>query len=169
LVYPVIAQYCGTLRKRGRGKEWIVNVFLVDDSPLLRDRLKDMLLTVPGIEIAGEADNSGAAIDGILRLNPDVAIVDIRMPGGSGMEVIKSIQDADLPIVVIVLTNYPYRQYRERCLTLGADFFLDKSNDFERIPEVLEQLMQASAARGKKAKCAEYESLNGDCCKAPLN
>ena len=147
----------------------MVNVFLVDDSPLLRDRLKDMLLTVPGIEIAGEADNSRTAIDGILRLNPDVVIVDIRMPGGSGMEVIESIQKVDLPAAVIVLTNYPYRQYRERCLTLGADFFLDKSNDFERIPEVLEQLMQASGARGKKAKRAKHESVNKDCSKGRLN
>jgi len=103
-----------------------------------------MLLTIPGIEIAGEADNVSDAVKEIVRLSPDVVILDIRMPGGNGIDVIERVREAGLFPFIIVLTNYPYRQYRGKCLELGADFFFDKSSDFEKIPQVLERLAQVS-------------------------
>jgi DNA-binding NarL/FixJ family response regulator len=121
-----------------------MNVYIVDDSALLRDRLKTMLLTSTGIEIAGEADNPHDAVEGILRLHPDVVILDIRMPGGNGIDVIEKVKEKGSLPTLIVFTNYPHRQYREKCMDLGADFFFEKSQDFEKVPEVLERLLQVS-------------------------
>lgn len=117
-----------------------MKVYIVDDSPLLRDRLKAMLLTSAEVEIAGEADNPHDGIKDIRRLDPDVVILDIRMPGGNGIDIIEEIKGINSPPTVIMFTNYPHRQYREKCMNLGADFFFEKSRDFEKIPEVLEQM-----------------------------
>ena len=117
-----------------------MKVYIVDDSPLLRDRLKTMLLTSAEVEIAGEADNPHDGIKDIQRLDPDVVILDIRMPDGNGIDIIEEIKRINSPPTVIMFTNYPYRQYREKCMDLGADFFFEKSRDFEKIPEVLEQM-----------------------------
>ncbi len=117
-----------------------MKVYIVDDSTLLRNSLKNMLLASEGVEIAGEADNPHDGAEDILRLNPDVVILDIGMPRGSGIELIETIKSANLFTVVIVFTDYPYRQYRKKCMDLGADFFFEKSEEFQKIPGVLEQL-----------------------------
>ena len=121
-----------------------MRVFIVDDSAIVRVRLKAMFSEIPGIEIVGEAANARDAIKDIRKLKPDVAIVDIRMPGGNGIDALKNIKKMKQAPVVIILTNYPYPQYRKKCTEAGANFFFDKSSEFEKVMEVLEQLIQNS-------------------------
>lgn len=121
-----------------------MKVFIVDDSPVFRERLIDMLSELKGLEIIGQAESPKEAIEGIRKLNPNVVILDIRMPGGNGIDVLKNIKKGNPAIKVIMLTNYPYPQYRKKCMDAGADFFFDKSTEFERIPEVFKQLFENS-------------------------
>ena len=118
-----------------------MKVFIVEDSLILRQRLVDMLSELSEIEIIGEAGDKTEAIDSIRRLKPDVVILDIRLPKGNGIEVLQNIKKGKVPPTVIMLTNYPYPQYRKKCLEAGAEFFFDKSSEFERIPQVLKQLI----------------------------
>jgi DNA-binding NarL/FixJ family response regulator len=74
-----------------------------------------------------------------------VVILDIRMPDKSGIEVLKDIRNKKLPIRVIMLTNYPYPQYRKKCEELGADYFFDKVTEIEEIPKVIEELVKNKA------------------------
>jgi DNA-binding NarL/FixJ family response regulator len=71
-----------------------------------------------------------------------VVILDIRFPDGSGIDVLQAIKQDQPAPMVIILTNYPYSGYRQRCLNAGADFFLDKSTEFDQIPKLFEQLKQ---------------------------
>lgn len=103
-----------------------------------------MLSEIEGIEIIGEARDGIEARDRILELKPDVLVLDIRMPWRSGIDVLHDIKQHDPAIVVIVLTNYPYPQYRKQCMERGADFFFDKSTEFEKVPEVITQLLRDS-------------------------
>jgi DNA-binding NarL/FixJ family response regulator len=64
------------------------------------------------------------------------------MPGGSGLEVLRSIRLTHPSLWVLVCTNYPYPQYREECISAGANYFLDKSADFEKIPGILRDLIK---------------------------
>ena len=92
------------------------------------------------IEVIGQAQDVPEVFEAIRTLKPDAVILDISMPGGSGIDVLKEIKrDAAAPIVVI-LTNYPYPQYRKRCAEEGAEFFFDKSTEFHLVSEVLRQL-----------------------------
>ena len=119
-----------------------ITVFIADDSDIVREHLVTMLDELPRIVIVGQAENVTEAINGILELQPDVVILDIRMPGGSGIDVLQTIKQYEPAPVVIILTNYPYPGYRQKCLQAGADFFLDKSTEFDQIPELFEQHKQ---------------------------
>jgi DNA-binding NarL/FixJ family response regulator len=117
-----------------------MKVFIVDDSEILRGRLKSMLSTFKGVKIIGEAQNQKDAIDQIWKLKPNVVILDVRLSEGSGIEVLKEIKKDYPAPIVIVLTNYPFPQYQKKCMDIGADFFFDKSQDFHEIPVVFKQL-----------------------------
>jgi DNA-binding NarL/FixJ family response regulator len=113
------------------------HVFIVDDSPVVRDRLAAMISELPDVEVVGQADIAFEAINSIRRLRPTVVVLDISMPGGSGMYVLESIKKDQPNPLVIMLTNFANDQYRQKCLRLGADYLFDKSTEFERVTEVL--------------------------------
>ncbi|MBW1752178.1 MAG: response regulator transcription factor [Deltaproteobacteria bacterium] len=119
-----------------------MRVFIADDSMLIMERLKDMLAELPEIEIIGEARDGIGAIKAVRKLNPDVVILDIKMPGVDGIDVLKDIKNNNQNITVIMLTNYPYPQYRRKCMELGADYFFKKSTEFENVMDALKQLIQ---------------------------
>ena len=117
-----------------------MKVFIADDSIEIRKRIIAMLSDVERIDMIGQAENVQDAISSIHELNPDVVILDIRMPGGSGIDVLKTIEKRNRIPVVIMLTNYPRSQYRNKCLDAGADFFFDKSREFEKVIEVVNSM-----------------------------
>ena len=116
-----------------------VSVFIADDSLVVREHLVTMLDELAGIVIVGQAETVADAISAIGKLQPDVVILDIHMPDGSGIDVLQTIKQDEPAPVVIVLTNYPYPAYRQKFLQAGADFFLDKSTEFDQIPELFER------------------------------
>ena len=112
-------------------------VLVVDDSKVIRDRLRGILNDLPGATVVGEAEDGRQGVRMVEDLRPDVVILDIRMYRGSGIDALERIKQMDPSPVVAILTNYPYSQYRERCAALGADYFFDKSTEFVRIAEAL--------------------------------
>ena len=116
-----------------------IKVLIADDSLIVREHLVTMLEELAGIKVVGQAENVAEAISAIRILQPDVVILDIRMPGGSGIDVLQTIKQDEVAPMVIILTNYPYPAYRQKCLQAGADFFLDKSTEFDQIPELFER------------------------------
>ena len=119
-----------------------MKLFIADNSISVLERLIDMLSEFKEIEIIGQAKDAINATKSILKLKPDVVILDIRMPGNSGIDVLETIKKSENPPVVIILTNYPYPQYRKRCMDLGADFFFNKAKEFKKIPVVLKKLIR---------------------------
>jgi DNA-binding NarL/FixJ family response regulator len=113
------------------------NVLIVDDSTLVRQRLSALLAEAPGLRIVGEAANAAGALSAVRRLAPDAVVLDIRMPGASGIEVLEHIKADNPNILVIMLTNYDFDQYRRQCLASGADYFFNKAREFERVIDVL--------------------------------
>ena len=120
----------------------MIKLLIIDDSSILRERLITLISEIKGINVVGEAETVPEAIESIRKLSPDVITLDIRMPGGSGFDVLRSAKRHKPAPVVIIFTNYPYPQYRKKCMDLGVEFFFDKSGEFEKIPEVLEQLIR---------------------------
>ena len=124
----------------------MLKVFIADDSPLVRERLSTMLSdseTLGAVELVGYAEGARGAIKAIRHLEPDVAILDIRLSEGSGIDVIEAVKASGSASMIIVLTAFPYPQYRERCIEAGADFFFDKSTEFDRVSQVIADLCEA--------------------------
>lgn len=117
-------------------------VFIADDSEPVRQRLIALLSEIEGAEVIGQAGNHGEAVEGIRSLKPQVVILDIQMPGGSGINVLKEIKRDSRPPVVLMLTNHASPQYRKKCLEWGADFFLDKSSEFESLTPIFSGLVK---------------------------
>ena len=116
------------------------SVYVVDDSDFVRERLIEMLSELEGVEIAGGTGDPLEAVAAIRQMVPDAVILDIRLPRKSGIEVLRDIKKDRPSPVVIILTNYPYPQYQKECTEAGADYFLNKSTEFNKIADVLKGL-----------------------------
>ncbi len=112
-------------------------VFIVEDSVIIRGRIISMISTIKGVEICGVAGEPKEAINGIRESKPDSVILDLKLYGGSGIDVLQKIKEEQPDTKVIVLTNYPEPQYMKKCMDLGADYFFDKSEDFDKILYVI--------------------------------
>lgn len=118
-----------------------MKVLIVDDSPIVLARLLTLISDLDNIEIVGNAGEVGEAIQSIHKLRPDIVVLDIGLIGGSGCDVLRHVKLNYPSIIVIMLTNYPFQPYRQKCEELGADYFFDKSEEFDRVPEVLSEIV----------------------------
>jgi DNA-binding NarL/FixJ family response regulator len=100
------------------------------------------------VTVIGESGNAQEAPDAIMKQKPDVVLLDIHLLDGSGIDVLQRLKRAKPAPAVIILTNYPYPQYRQKCLEAGADFFFVKSTEFDQIVPALRQLIQRGGASG---------------------
>jgi len=115
----------------------MTSVFLVEDSPLIRDRLRGMLAEFPDISHAGEATGASSAIEAILRLRPQVVLLDLGLAEGGGFDVLRAVRATAPEVDCYMLSHtsaYPYRQLAER---LGARGFFDKAREFEQVRDML--------------------------------
>lgn len=117
-----------------------IRVFVADDSIVLRERVLEMLRDIPGVEVLGCAEDGLHAIDCIRQLRPDAVVLDIQMPRGTGLDVLKNIHTTNGSPLFVVFTNFPYPQYRKRALECGAQYFFDKTTEFEKLRDLFGQL-----------------------------
>jgi DNA-binding NarL/FixJ family response regulator len=117
-------------------------VLIVDDSSVIRQRLVGLLEEASGIDVVGEATDGTEGLELATALNPDVVVLDIRMPGMGGIELLERLRASNASTTAMVLTNFPYPIYRKRCAELGAHYFFDKSTEFNEAVEMLRGLSE---------------------------
>lgn len=116
-----------------------MRVVIADDSSIVRGRMASLLTDLKEVEIVGEAQDVPEAIESVTRLKPDVVILDMQMPGGNGIDVLEKIKEDRPSPIVMMFTNSPYSQYRQRCMDLGADYFFDKSTEVEKLLDAVKE------------------------------
>lgn len=119
-----------------------LRVFLVEDSTLIRERLEEGLGATGDIAIVGHADCAQDAIDALNALQCDAVILDLQLRRGNGFAVLRMLRGAahGPQPVIIVFTNFASPHYRDMSIRGGADYFFDKSRDYDRVREVLSGL-----------------------------
>ena len=117
-----------------------VTVFVVEDSPAIRERIVEMLTHVDAATLVGEAETAVDAIAGIRACHPDLVLLDIHLREGSGLDVLRATRAAASRPTFVVLTNDTSEFQRATCLAAGANHFLDKSLDFLRVTEIISTL-----------------------------
>jgi DNA-binding NarL/FixJ family response regulator len=111
----------------------IISVFIADDHQLVRMALRTLLEGESDIQVVGEAAATDAAIEGALRLRPDVLVLDMRMPGGGGTEVCRRVKSVAPEIAVLVLTSFDDDEELFGALEAGAGGYLMKDTRPERV------------------------------------
>jgi two-component system, OmpR family, response regulator len=113
-----------------------VTVLVVEDSAPVRARVV-ALLREYGLDVVGEAATVAATLAAADSLRPDAIILDLHLPDGDGMDILPILKARSPSPVVAVLTNSAHFECRDRCLALGADYFFDKSHEFEAVADAL--------------------------------
>ena len=129
-----------------------LKILLVDDMQLVLNRLKIMLSAIKHVSRAETAETAEKALSMIREFQPHMLLLDINMPGMNGIEILKHVRDNHCRhTVVIMLTNHSFSVYKDECLRLGANYFLDKSRDFLLLPAIIkaeqEKRLQRSIER----------------------
>lgn len=114
-----------------------MKILIADDSDIMRRRIAGRIGDLQGVNNLFEARDFDQTLKKISDVRPDVLVLDIRMPGGSGIDVLAAVPGPARPRVIIVFTNYTGPQYYERCRELGADYFFDKSGDIDKLVETV--------------------------------
>lgn len=132
----------GAVRKNGApGKP--LRILLVEDSPLLRGRLENMLSQHAAFKVTGLAAAEAEAIEKLDSVPYDAIVVDVELRPGSGIGVIRQARARNKDpkdgghVWIIVLTNYDLPTVRERCMQAGADHFLDKMREIDQLIPIL--------------------------------
>lgn len=123
-----------------------LTIYIVDDSPAVRERLVELVADLPNVRVVGEAGAIDEALEGVSAIRPRVLILDMQLRKGSGLLLLKQMRASRLfrPETVIIVTNYPTEAYRQASEECGADHFFDKTSEFERVRDVLIQLNSAA-------------------------
>lgn len=118
-----------------------MRVLLADDSGLILERLQEMVGTHKQAEIVGSYKNGSQTLEALLSLKPDLAIVDIKMPGLTGLEVLTEIRKVNKAVIFIILTLYSYDHYRQMAIQSGVDYFFNKADDFDKVSQVVAEMI----------------------------
>ncbi|MEU1016374.1 response regulator transcription factor [Streptomyces sp. NPDC005900] len=155
----------------------MIRVVLVDDQPLIRSGLRVLIADTPDLEVAGEAGDGAEAVELVQRLRPDVAIMDIRMPGTDGIGATRRINaDPESKTRVLILTTFDDDEYVYGALRAGASGFLVKDMPLKTIldgvrvvaagdaliaPSVTRRLIEEFAARPEPTATTRRAVVDG--------
>jgi DNA-binding NarL/FixJ family response regulator len=124
-----------------------LKIVTVDDSPIITQRLRSILADMDNVEFLGTANNASTALGLIHKLRPNVVILDIHLDDNilqfNGIDLLIALRKRYPDMKIIMLTNLTEDQYRTRCIGFGANYFFDKSNEFYRIPDALQEIALA--------------------------
>src|SRR5512137_2500925 len=109
-----------------------LKLLIVDDSALMCTHLAQILSEIEGVEVVGTSFNAADAYRVIENDTPDVAILDINLPDGNGIDILKKIKEKCLTTKAIMFTHYPFPQYETQCSHLGAEYFFDKGRESDK-------------------------------------
>ena len=116
-------------------------IFIVDDHPLVRESLTNLIDQTPDLTVCGEAESPHGALQAIARTAPDLAIIDLSLGNGSGIDLIRSVRSLFPNVPVIVLSMHDERVYAERSIRAGALGYIMKRESTKKIIEAIHHVL----------------------------
>jgi DNA-binding NarL/FixJ family response regulator len=136
-------------------------VFLVDDHPLVREWLTNLIHQQPDLSVCGESETAAEALEAIIKLKPDVAIIDISLKGGSGIELIKNLKATEARVAVIVLSMHDESLYAERALRAGARGYIMKRETAKKVVAAIRQVLDGKLYLSEQLSASLAEKFVG--------
>ena len=137
------------------GNESMLKILIADDHPIFRQGLKQVLARESDLHVAGEAGNGREALEEVTKQHYDVILLDITMPGESGLSIIRQLKQIDKDLSVLVLSMHPEEQYAVQALKAGAAAYLTKVS----VPDELVNAIRKVANGGKYISSTLAEKL----------
>ena len=137
-------------------------VVLVEDHPMFRERLAELINKEPDLEVCGEADNIRDGFDLITQRKARVAIIDISLQGANGLELLKNLKAAGVTIPVLILSMHDESLYAERALRAGARGYITKNEASAKVMTALRQVLAGEIYLGTKAATKILGNLSHD-------
>jgi len=125
-------------------------IFLVDDHPLVREWLTNLINQQPDLAVCGEAEDAAHALQAIAKLRPDVAIVDLSLKSASGLELIKDLKLRQPQVIVLVLSMHDESLYAERALRAGARGYIMKRETAKKVIGAIRQVIAGELCVSEK-------------------
>ena len=142
----------------------MIHVVLCDDHAVLRRGIRDTLTEAPDISVTGEAGSYSELRDVLRTAQCDVLLLDLNLPGRSGLEVLASLKETHAALKVLIVSMYPEDQYALRCLRAGAQGYANKAGDPIELIAAVRTVVQ-----GRKYLTAEVAQMLADSLAQPTN
>lgn len=136
----------------------MIKILIADDHPVVRKGLKEIIEDIPDMAVRGEASNGQEALEKARKGDFDIVVLDISMPGGNGLDILKLLKEEKPDLSVLVLSIYPEEEYAVRVLRAGASGYLTK----ESAPEKLIAAIRKASKGGKYISPSLAEKLAFD-------
>lgn len=136
-------------------------IFIVDDHPVFRDGLVVMIRREADLAVCGEADNAVAALEAVGRLQPDLVLADIGLPGKSGLELVKDLQALHPETPVLIISMHDETLYAERVLRGGGRGYIMKQEGPEKILQAIRQTLAGQVYLSAKMSVRILDAFSG--------
>ena len=137
-------------------------VIVVDDHPLVRKGIRDSIREIPGFDIVGEVGKGAAALELLSKVDTDIVILDISLPGMDGMEVLKLIRSGFPGVKVLMLTMHPEELYALRAFRSGASGYLAKAEAPQELGRALVMLSEGNKYVSKSMSVELLDHLDAN-------
>lgn len=129
-----------------------MTLLIADDDIAFRMRLASIISNIDGIDVVGTAGNALDTISAAKKTRPDVIILDLHMPGGSGFEVLHAIKSSKPCPTVVMLTVSSKSEYQTMSYLAGADYFFEKSSELMKMIRMFENSVKEPITNGSQIK-----------------
>jgi DNA-binding NarL/FixJ family response regulator len=144
-----------------------IRILIADDHPIVREGYKKILMSQPDMDVTGEAGNGQEVLDLIQKKDFDLILLDISMPGRSGLEILKELKSQKPHLPVMILSIYPEEQYAVRAFRDGASGYLTKASTPKELISAIRKVSQGGRYVTEALAEKLTYFLNGDSEKAP--
>lgn len=138
-----------------------INVLIVDDHPVVRKGIAQLIASEPGFVVIGESETANDGMRLIREVRPDVCVVDLTLKGMSGMELIKAVRQEGIKTALLVVSMHDERVYAERCLRLGANGYVMKDEAADAIVTAIRKVMDGGTYLSERLMSATVNRLVG--------
>ncbi len=139
----------------------MISVLLVDDNPVVVEGVRKVLETTEGISVTGVAHDAAGALDQARALKPDVILLDLRMPGASGVQATRRMREQGTQSAIIILTSYGDQAYVRQALEAGADGYLHKTTPPEQLIAAIRNAVRGRRQLSPELLDAVLEDFSG--------
>jgi two-component system invasion response regulator UvrY len=144
-----------------------IRILIADDHPIVREGYKKILMSQPDMDVTGEAGNGQEVLDLIQKKDFDLILLDISMPGRSGLEILKELKSQKPHLPVMILSIYPEEQYAVRAFRDGASGYLTKASTPKELISAIRKVSQGGRYVTEALAEKLTYFLHGDVDKAP--